>query len=99
MQFVTVNFALNQKYHVEKSAFLQVVKKAIMKLAGVKFISSDVVIDSAGEQLKIFIEAAFDGTKPVNEMINLVTSSVERSIQDLIDTKPKNIQIVIKGVK
>lgn len=96
MQFYAVNYALEQKYFVEKTAFLQSIALAFKYVKNIEVLNYWVSLDEDNVNINIDINIK----KNVN--FELAITSLQEAVEDgcysLIDVNPTNIKIDIKGI-
>lgn len=96
MQFYGIDYYLEQKYFVEKSAFIDAVNKSLEYIKNIKLINFEIYFNHEN----IFIEIKISLSKNVNfqDIIPEIQEGIEDSIYSLTDTKPTNIKIDIEGI-
>ncbi len=99
MNYITVNYSLNQTYSVHKDAFTQTIKKEIKKHKNIKVIEGpSVSISGIGQNLNISAKIDIKGSNDEVKEITNFTSSIENCVFDLINSKPSNIKIEINSI-
>lgn len=96
MEFVSVNFSLNQIYQIEKSVFETMTKKAIKKVKGITYVSSTVELSKKNDDVSIDIEIEKDSAMTYDVAFSKIIDQIELHIFNLLDGKPKNIKIRLK---
>ena len=97
MQFISVNVSLNQVYHIEKEVFEKITKKAIQKVKGVKFVSSVIELSKKNDDISIEVEVDKDKGISLKDTFSKIIEEIEILVFNLLDAKPKNIKIKLKG--
>ncbi len=95
MQFYSVDYALEQKYFVDKEAFIQAIKLSFNYIKDVKVLQYEVNFNE--QDLMINLEIAIDQNATFKDTITSLQESVEDSCYSLIDQNPTNIKIDVKG--
>lgn len=94
MNFVVVNYSLNQEYLVYKKAFSSQVKKVLNKLDSftIKHLDVNINLKSTNLTLKLYIntKANFKYATTVNKIL----SKTREAIKLLINTEPENIYLI-----
>ncbi len=93
MEFISINFSLNQIYQVEKSVFEDVSKEAVKKVKGVKFVSADAELSKNNDDVSITISITKDAKLDLTKTFTSVTNEIEMLVFNLLDSKPNNIKI------
>ncbi len=95
MEFVTVNYSLNQTYSVHKNVFTQIVEKVASNFKKELRITEDIQanIVKGGEDIEFTIEIAIDKTGDASKIILDFSKAIEERVVDIINSKPSNIQI------
>ncbi|AWX69975.1 hypothetical protein HUN03_00355 [Mycoplasmopsis anatis] len=98
MNFVTVDFNLNQFFSVQESAFKEVIKYSFLKTKTVKLVNEPrISFEFDKMNIHIFLEIKVKSDIEIDNSIKEITKNIEQGITNLIDTKPKNIQFNIVG--
>lgn len=95
MEFITVNHSLNQTYHVEYNAIIEAVKYAVKTLKGYKLDKIEIKSSSVANSINIFIEVTFPEKTTYKKGAEKLTGVIEDYVSNLLDAKPKNIEIKI----
>ncbi len=97
MEFVTVNYSLNQTYNVHKQVFIQIVDKVAANFKKDLKIIKDVQINiiKAGENIEFIIETEISKTTNVSQTVQDFSKAIEERVVDIINSKPSNIQIKV----
>lgn len=95
MVFYEVDYALGQKYFVEKNAFLQSINSAIEYVKDMKVLNYEVIIK--GQDLFINLDVKVKKNASFQTTISALQEEIEDSCYSLIDVNPTNIKIDIKG--
>ncbi len=94
MEFVTVNYSLNQTYNVHKNAFTQIVEKVASNFKELKLTEEmKINIVKGGEDIEFSIDIAVDKNCDASQVILNFSKAIEESVVDMINSKPSNIQI------
>ncbi|MGZ9413845.1 MMB_0454 family protein [Mycoplasma sp. 480] len=99
MNYVIVNYGLNQIYTVYEQSFLQTVKSVFSKTDFVK-LDGDVKIKFNNSNTNISIEAQFyiyENKHEFSDIINNLINSLRESIKLLIGIDAENISLFYKG--
>ncbi|ADE19488.1 MMB_0454 family protein [Mycoplasma crocodyli] len=98
MNIIKSSYSLNQSYIVHESAFLDVIPKVINEIKYVKLANDPrISFDEKNENLEIFLDLKFKRNKDLDKLIKTVIEKMEQETVNLIDFKPKNIQIKFNG--
>lgn len=98
MNFVTVDFNLNQFFSVQESAFKQVVKQSFNSNKQVKMVNEPKIsFEYDKKNIHIFIDIKIKHDAEIDLVLKEITKNIELGVVNLIDTKPKNIQFNILG--
>lgn len=99
MKFVKVNYSLNQTYHVEDVAFEDLVKNAIKPLKGIKLTKSEVKVDDKNNDF--LVKVAIEKSKDLSfaTVASKIQNAIEEYSMNLIQSKPRNIQIEFNEVQ
>lgn len=98
MNFVTVDFSLNQFFSVQESAFKGVIKHSFSKIKTVKLVNEPrISFEFDKKNIHIFLEIKVKSDIEIDNQLKEITKNIELGITNLIDTKPKNIQFNILG--
>ncbi len=96
MEFISVNFSLNQIYQVEKSVFEEIAKKAIKKVKGITFESAEASLSKNHDDVSIIVTIKKEAKTNYDVVIPKAIEEVESLVFNLLDGKPKNIKIKFK---
>ncbi|QDY86893.1 hypothetical protein FRW55_01805 [Mycoplasma anserisalpingitidis] len=98
MNFVTVDFNLNQFFSVQESAFKQVIKQSFNSNKQVKMVNEPKIsFEYDKKNINIFIDIKIKHDAEIDLVLKEITKNIELGVVNLIDTKPKNIQFNILG--
>ncbi|QDY88170.1 MMB_0454 family protein [Mycoplasma anserisalpingitidis] len=98
MNFVTVDFNLNQFFSVQESAFKQVIKQSFNLNKQVKMVSEPKIsFEYDKKNIHIFLDIKIKNDAEIDLVLKEITKNIELGVVNLIDTKPKNIQFNILG--
>lgn len=95
MQFYSVNYALEQKYFVDKEAFLQAIKLSFNYINDAQVLNYEVTFNE--QDLMINLEINIKENASFKDTLTSLQESIEDSCYSLIDMNPTNIKIDIKG--
>ncbi|WP_033161337.1 MMB_0454 family protein [[Mycoplasma] collis] len=101
MNYIIVNYGLNESYLVHKQAFLQSVKLVFEKNKDVS-LDSEINITFNNENSNIMIEAAYsilNSKQKFSEITDILLNSIKEVIKFLIGVEPDNICLQYNGVK
>lgn len=94
MKFVKVNYHLNQTYHVENVAFEELVKNAVKQVKGIKILSSEVEVDEKNNDFLVKVTVEKSKSTTFAGAAEKIQNAIEEYSVNLIQSKPRNIQIV-----
>lgn len=94
MKFVKVNYHLNQTYHVENVAFEELVKNAIKQVKGIKVLSSEVEVDEKNNDFLVKVTVEKSKSTTFAGAASKIQTAIEEYSVNLIQSKPRNIQII-----
>lgn len=99
MNFVTVNYHLNQTYKVEDKALEQIVKDSVKGVKSVKLQNVHISIskDNTGFKVKMLVEIKKSAS--IRKAALEIEEKIEYYSLNLTASKPENIQIIFKEVE
>ncbi|CAM9151697.1 MMB_0454 family protein [Mycoplasma marinum] len=97
MEYVIVNYSLNQTYNVHKQVFIQIIEKAASNLKNELRIVNDIQanIFKLGSDVEFIIEIEVSKTAEVSQVILDFSKNIEERVVDVMNSKPSNIQIKV----
>ncbi|WP_426460945.1 MMB_0454 family protein [Mycoplasma hafezii] len=97
MNWITVLYNSNQNYIVQEQAILDVVNSVILRFKTVKLTTKPkLVFDNEHTNVQLGLEIKLKAKdKSYYSVIKDLSNQLEEAIKQLIDVKPKNIQIAI----
>jgi thiamine monophosphate kinase len=97
MDYVTINYSLNKTFNVHLDVFHSIIKKAFNEVDDVEMYKDPVVlIIKGGEDLELTIYIKPKSNNNQAENIKELIKTIENYIFDAINSKPNNIQLIIK---
>ncbi|NQZ66249.1 MAG: hypothetical protein HRT99_03480 [Mycoplasmatales bacterium] len=96
MKFITINYSLNKTFFVEDDALKKMILKASENSNKSKIIDCEIIVHDNYSYLVELVIKIKKGLSYKESLLEL-TSEIEKYSHNLIDSKPTNIQILIKG--
>lgn len=96
MKFVKVNYSLNQTYHVENVAFEELVKAVLKPIKGIKLLHTEVSVDRKNNDFLVKVAVEKGAKTTFTAAATKIQTAIEEYSVNLIQTKPRNIQIIFK---
>ncbi|UWD33994.1 MMB_0454 family protein [Mesomycoplasma molare] len=99
MNYVIVNYGLNQVYTVYKQAFIQTIKAVFSKNPNVKLENNiEIKFNSTNTNISMILSFfTIENKKDFTTIFNNLINSLKETINLLIGTEPENISLLYKG--
>ncbi|MGZ9761892.1 MMB_0454 family protein [Mycoplasma sp. 394] len=98
--YINVPFNSDQIYVVKEGAFLDIIKFTMSDFKEIKVVGKpNLVFEENHTNLMIYLEIKVKETsrKSLNTLFKNISNQLKSAIKSLIDIKPKNIQLILKG--
>ena len=92
MEFVKVNYSLNNVYYVESTAIKNIITNTFKSIKYAKLISSDVKI-TFDQKVFISIEIETTDNQPLSEVLVDIPTLLSANYKNGVGRRPENIQI------
>lgn len=98
MNYININYNLNQKYIVHENAFQSIVQFAIKEIPHIRlFDEPRISFDQKTKNISIFIEIKVKNNEKIEPIFKHLVSKINTEVKNLTDIKPQNIQIRFLG--
>ncbi|MEA4115627.1 hypothetical protein VBM87_02430 [Mycoplasma sp. 744] len=98
MNYVTVNYSINQSYSIGEKTFIEIVNKSIENINYIKLISEPrIIFNKNKDNVGFVIDIKTKKGKNINDIINSFIEELEKKIISLLGIKPESIKICFLG--
>ncbi|MBN3534602.1 MMB_0454 family protein [Mycoplasma procyoni] len=99
MEYVIVNYGLNQVYSIHKNAFAQTIKAVFVKNRDVKLDGDiEVVINNTNTNVSVDLAFyVFETNQDFSDVVNNLLNSLKEAIKFLIGVEAENMTLQYKG--
>ncbi|WP_416737946.1 MMB_0454 family protein [Mycoplasmopsis meleagridis] len=98
MNYVTVNYSVNQSYSISKHTFVQLVNNCINDTSFIKLSSEPkIVLIKKKNNVGFIINIEIKKGKNISTVINNFINELEMRFLSLLDLKPASIKICFNG--
>ncbi|UUM19161.1 MMB_0454 family protein [Mycoplasma sp. 1018B] len=98
MNYVTVNYSINQSYSIGEKTFIEIVNKSIENINYIKLISEPrIIFNKNKDNVGFVIDIKTKKDKNINDIINSFIEELEKKIISLLGIKPESIKICFLG--
>ncbi|MEE3928195.1 hypothetical protein V2E24_01210 [Mycoplasmopsis ciconiae] len=99
MNLLTLNYNRDNYFSIYENVFYELVKNVISNTKNVKLFDSRISLVDNKTNINIFVDIKILNKKSddTENIFRLITQEIEKEVELLIDTKPKNIQICLLG--
>ncbi|WP_406613679.1 MMB_0454 family protein [Mycoplasma corogypsi] len=101
MKYLNVNYNNSQTYFVDQNAILNVVEYAITKTKNVKLATpTRLHLEDNDCNVQIFVDIKVKKSDKldINAIVKSLVEIIETGVKNLLDVRPKNVQIAILGL-
>ncbi len=98
MEYVTINYSLNQTYNVHANIFANIIRKIEKDEDRIEIVEEPkIIISSSGQDVEFYINIKIKNKTNISEVLKSFTKKLEEQVKNAINSKPKNIQLILKG--
>ncbi|WP_029512712.1 MMB_0454 family protein [Mycoplasmopsis iners] len=99
MNYVTVNYSVNQSYSITEDAFVQLVHNCISDVPYIKLANEPrIIFTKSHDNVGFVIDVKIKKDKNFHTVINNFAKELENRFVALLDIKPESLKICFTGL-